>query len=206
MLKRISVMKYNYNMTNSSLSTEKNNILLRKNFIRDGLLTLRNLQRNTFQIEVGNMRKLVIASDGLIEKLGAMENKGEKILKMMNVCRNLETTEEAILAIPLEKPCSGNDNTEYSKENILKTFFAKVGKADEKRADLIAERNYLKTENLELRKKIQEYCKCLNCPPIIVTKKNSSLTMPNVTDGSEAMRKYNMKARTTVRWDKYVVE
>ncbi|KAF5308662.1 hypothetical protein FQR65_LT06123 [Abscondita terminalis] len=120
-------------------------------------------------VDGSHLTLVTIESNVTREHLLKVAEKGKKLLQLAAVCRKLETDYEIILPFPKPLEEEESSSAEVDERGIgpladLDTFWRKVARADAIRNSMIEEKEYLKKENLKLKKQLQTFCKCIECP------------------------------------------
>lgn len=166
-----------------------------KNFLTDSFNTLKLRLEGDLGVDSDNIKYLTSNSNSAIEFLKDLKQKGRRILKMMGICRQLETEKEKILGFPeaqipklLGKSIIDLRSLDMEHDD-LHMFWCKVAMVDTHRYSMNEEREFLRRENRLLKLKIHKFCECLDCPalPPIAIKKSF-----HITDVNSFMKKYSM--------------
>lgn len=166
-----------------------------KNFLTDSFNTLKIRLEADLGVDSENIRHLTSNSNSAIEFLKDLKQKGQRILKIMVICRKLETEKEKILGFPEAQipKLMGKSIIDLRSLDVehddLHMFWCKVAFIDTHRYSMNEEREFLRRENKMLKLKIHKFCECLDCPalPPIAIKKSF-----HITDVNSFMKKYSM--------------
>ncbi|XP_047141904.1 dynein regulatory complex subunit 2 isoform X1 [Hydra vulgaris] len=184
-----------YEEKNRVIKEERESIAHQYHQLKDQMNKFREKQRS-------ELTTLIIQSNSVIKELERKKEKGEKILKLAERCRKLETEEEKILPFystslnVLEEKQVEEFNQEKPSEPLaelfheyssLENFWKRYNKVLLDKIALSNEKNALCQENQQLKSLLKQYLDGISVNDEILTKANPLFIINNKTNVSLAV-------------------
>ncbi|XP_044754209.1 dynein regulatory complex subunit 2-like [Coccinella septempunctata] len=130
------------------------------------LFILKNKLFRDNTLDTNRGKLLVHGCQNTLDHFRKICRKGEMIIRLMSVNRRYETSSEKVLPYPSQDSYRSS-RLEIHKGNSLDEklilFYQKMATVDASRIALVEEKKLLQLERMQIKKKFQDFCECLDC-------------------------------------------
>jgi len=192
---------------NKSLKEEREAIALKFHELKDQMNKFRDQQRSRLTV-------LTLQSNTALQELRKRQDKGERILRLAEICRKLETEEEKVLPFyassftpeeegdieaAVEEPAIEKLAEVMHEYSPLENFWKRMNKVLLEKLALDKEMQTLQDENQQLRSVLKQYLDGISVNDEILSQTNPLFVVNNRTNVSMAVPVVDPRVRSRPR-------